>query len=100
VVPAKKPAPDIYLYAMERLGLTPAECIAFEDSHNGILSSRGAGLTTIIAVNGYTRDEDFSGAAVVLDNWGEPQRPFTLLAGENHGHRYLDLELVKKLHGG
>jgi beta-phosphoglucomutase-like phosphatase (HAD superfamily) len=99
VVPAKKPAPDIYLYAMEKLGLTPADCIAFEDSHNGIRSSMGAGLKTIIAVNGYTHHEQFDGAAIVLDQWGEPDRPFQVLAGDARGHRYLDLALVKKLHG-
>jgi HAD superfamily hydrolase (TIGR01509 family) len=100
IVPAKKPAPDIYVYAMEQMGLTPAECIAFEDSHNGILASRGAELKTVIAVNGYTRDEDFSGAEIVLDHWGEPDTPFSVLAGDAGGASYLDLELVKRLHGG
>jgi HAD superfamily hydrolase (TIGR01509 family) len=99
VVPAKKPAPDIYVYAMEKLGLTPADCIAFEDSHNGIRASMGAGLKTIIAVNGYTLEDEFDGAAIVLDQWGEPDQPFQVLAGDACGHRYLDLALVKKLHG-
>jgi HAD superfamily hydrolase (TIGR01509 family) len=99
IVPAKKPAPDIYRYAMEEMGLTPAECIAFEDSHNGIRSSGGADLTTIIAVNGYTRDEDFSGAAIVLDHWGEPDMPFTVLNGDAGEATYLDLSLVMRLHG-
>jgi len=98
VVPAKKPAPDIYTYAMEKMDLTPADCIAFEDSRNGILSSQGAGLTTIITVNGYTTDDDFSGAAIVLDQYGEPDAPFTVLAGDAGDARYLDLELVKRLH--
>lgn len=98
IVPAKKPAPDIYNYAMERMGLTPAECIAFEDSHNGIRSSMGAKLKTIIAVNGYTRHEDFSGAAIVLDNWGEPDAPFSVLIGEAGDAACLDLALVKRLH--
>jgi HAD superfamily hydrolase (TIGR01509 family) len=100
VVPAKKPAPDIYTYALEHLGLGPEACMAFEDSHNGILASGGAGLKTIIAVNGYTRDEQFDGAAVVLDHWGEPGRPFSVLAGSVGGARYLDLDLVRKLHHG
>jgi HAD superfamily hydrolase (TIGR01509 family) len=100
IVPAKKPAPDIYLYAMEKMGLTPAECIAFEDSHNGIRASGGADLNTIIAVNGYTRDEDFRGAAIVLDHWGEPDMPFTVLDGDAGEATYLDLALVKQLHGG
>lgn len=99
VVPAKKPAPDIYLYAMEKMGLTPSECIAFEDSHNGIRSSRGAGLKTIVAVNGYTCDDDFSGAAIILDHWGEPDKPFTVLSGDSGGATRLDLALVKRLHG-
>lgn len=100
VVPAKKPAPDIYTYAMEQMGLTPAECIAFEDSHNGILASRRAALKTIIAVNGYTRDEDFAGAEIVLDHWGEPELPFTVLDGDAGDASYLDLALVRRLHDG
>lgn len=99
VVPAKKPAPDIYLYAMEKMGLGPAECIAFEDSYNGIRSSLGAGLKTIVAVNGYTRDEDFSGAVIVLDHWGDPGLPFTVLSGDAADNTCLDLAMVKRLHG-
>jgi len=99
IVPAKKPAPDIYLYAMEKMGLTPTECIAFEDSHNGIRASMGADLKTIIAVNGYTRDDDFNGAAIVLDNWGEPDAPFNVLSGDAGGAHFLDLALVERLHG-
>lgn len=98
IVPAKKPAPDIYFYAMEQMGLTPADCIAFEDSHNGIRATNGAGLKTIIAVNGYTRDEEFPGASIILDHWGEPDRPFTVLQGDANGKTFLDLELVKRLH--
>lgn len=100
VVPAKKPDPGIYRYAMERMGLSPAQCMAFEDSHNGILASRGAGLETIVAVNGYTRGDNFDGAAIVLDHWGEPDQPFTVLQGEADGHRYLSLDLVRALHAG
>ena len=98
VVPAKKPAPDIYTYAMEKMGLNAADCIAFEDSRNGILSSHGANLKTIIAVNGYTENDDFSGAAIVLDQWGEPSAPFTVLAGDAGDSTCLDLALVKRLH--
>jgi HAD superfamily hydrolase (TIGR01509 family) len=99
VVPAKKPAADIYRYAMERLGLPAERCIAFEDSRNGLLSSLGAGLGTIVAVNGYTRADDFTGAVAVLDEWGEPDRPFTVLAGDCGDAACLDLALVRRLHG-
>jgi len=98
VVPAKKPAPDIYSYAMQEMGLGPADCIALEDSRNGILSAQGAGLKTIITVDGYTKGSDFSGAAIVLDQMGEPDAPFTVLAGDAGSSQYLDLALVKRLH--
>lgn len=41
-----KPCPDIYLYACDELGLGQEDCVAVEDSYNGILSATGAGLTT------------------------------------------------------
>jgi HAD superfamily hydrolase (TIGR01509 family) len=98
IVPAKKPAPDIYRYAMAQMGLTPMACIAFEDSRNGILSSQGADLRTIITVNGYTLDDDFSGAAIVLDGFGEPDVPFAVLAGDAGGAAFCDMALVRCLH--
>lgn len=98
IVPAKKPAPDIYVHAMRTLGLEPEQCIAFEDSHNGIRASRDAGLATIVTVNDYTRDHDFSEAAIVLDSFGEPRQPFTVLQGDAMGASYLDLDLVRRLH--
>lgn len=98
IVPAKKPAPDIYTWALEKMGLKPEECIAFEDSRNGILSSLGAELKTIITINGYTAEDDFSGAAIVLDAMGEPGQAFTVIAGDAGESQCLDLELVKRLH--
>lgn len=43
-----KPKPDVYLYAVEQLGLTPEECIAVEDSPNGVISASDAGCPTIM----------------------------------------------------
>jgi HAD superfamily hydrolase (TIGR01509 family) len=98
VVPAKKPAPDIYHLALQELGLTASDCLAFEDSHNGILASHGADLCTIITVNGYTAEHDFSGAALVLDSFGEPDVPFHVMAGDSHGEQCLNVELLRKVH--
>lgn len=98
IVPAKKPAPDIYDFALEKMNLKAEDCIAFEDSRNGILSSLGANLKTIITINDYTRDHDFTGAAIVLDQYGEPGSPFTLLAGDAHGFDYLNIDMIKALH--
>lgn len=100
VVPHKKPAPDIYSYVLAQMGLAPADCLAFEDSENGLRAAADAGLKTIITVNAYTRDQDFSGAAVVLDNFGDPEQPFRVLAGKDevNGARYLDLDALRRLH--
>lgn len=43
-----KPKPDVYIYAVEQLGLTPTECIAVEDSPNGVLSASAAGCKTVM----------------------------------------------------
>ncbi|OGO56451.1 MAG: hypothetical protein A2V85_03620 [Chloroflexi bacterium RBG_16_72_14] len=42
-----KPAPDLYLLACERLGVSPADAVAFEDSVAGIRSAHAAGLTVV-----------------------------------------------------
>jgi len=84
VVPAKKPAPDIYLLALERLKAAPAECVVVEDSRNGLLAAVAAGLTTVVTVNGYTRDEDFSEAALVASSLGDPGTdPIVILANRS-----------------
>jgi len=98
IVPAKKPAPDIYLWALEQMNLMPEDAIAFEDSLNGIKSSAAANLKTIITINGYTKEDDFSQAQLVLDQMGDEQRAFTVLSGDSAGHAFLNLELVKKVH--
>ena len=98
IVPAKKPAPDIYDYALQEMQLSADECIAFEDSANGILSTMGADLTTIITINDYTREHDFSGACIVLDQMGEPDNGFRVISGDAGGASYLDCDLVEALH--
>ncbi len=99
IVPAKKPAADIYVWALEKMNLPAEACLAFEDSENGIKSSRGADLKTIVTINEYTRDHDFTGAEVVLDNMGEPDAPFEVLAGDAAGFPYLNVECLQKIHG-
>jgi HAD superfamily hydrolase (TIGR01509 family) len=98
VVPRKKPAPDIYDLVLDKLQLSPHQCMAFEDSANGVRSARGAKLRTIVTLNHYTQEHDFNGASIVLDQLGEPDKPFEVISGDALGHTYLDLALVKKLH--
>lgn len=97
IVPAKKPAPDIYDVTLARLRLKPEECLAFEDSGNGLKSSSRAGITTLVTVNDYTRDHDFGGARLVLDHLGEPERPFQVLAGDAQGATYVNVDLLRAL---
>jgi len=72
IVPRKKPAPDIYLVALEWLRLPAGRAVVIEDSRNGLLASTGAGLATVVTVNDLTRDEDFSEAALVVSALGDP----------------------------
>jgi HAD superfamily hydrolase (TIGR01509 family) len=97
VVPSKKPAPDIFLYALKEMHLSAAECMAFEDSENGLFSSMQAGLKTIVTVNGYTRNDQFDGAAIMLDQLGEPGSAFTVINGDAGDATHVDVALIKQL---
>ncbi len=98
IVPAKKPAPDIYTWAMEQMNISPDACLAFEDSLNGVKSSLAADLKTLITVNGYTKDDDFTGAVLVLDQYGEPNAPFKVLDGDAGDFSHVDIAMLKELH--
>lgn len=71
IVPKKKPAPDIYNWVLDKLALKPGECIALEDSYNGLHSALAAGIKTYITTNPYTHTQDFTGAAAVLADLGD-----------------------------
>lgn len=68
IVPHKKPAPDIYFWVLEKLKLAPEECIALEDSNNGLRSALAAGIKTYVTTNPYTHWHDFDGAAGIFDD--------------------------------
>ena len=72
IVTKKKPAPDIYLVALDWLGLPAGQVVVIEDSRNGLLAATGAGLATVVTVNDLTKDEDFSEAALVVSALGDP----------------------------
>jgi beta-phosphoglucomutase-like phosphatase (HAD superfamily) len=82
VVPAKKPAPDIFALALAELGLPASACAAVEDSYNGVRSALGARLDALlVTVSSYTESEDFAGAALVTDGLGEPGNAPRILGG-------------------
>ena len=98
VVPNKKPASDIYDYAMQQMGVSANECLAFEDSENGLHAARGSGLPTLVAVSHYSQGQDFSGALLVLDQLGDPGNPFKVLSGDAGDYEYVNVELLRMLH--
>ena len=64
--PRKKPDPSVYLQTLQRLGMQTSECLAIEDSSNGLRAARSAGLATVITQNEFTAHHDFAGALRVL----------------------------------
>ncbi len=98
IVPAKKPAPDIFVYALEALGLPPSSVIAFEDSAHGLRSALDAGIeAVVVTVNDYTRQQDFSDAALVVDQLGEPGTPVEVIKGPDTVE-IVDVNALRKLH--
>lgn len=99
IVPAKKPAPDIYTWALEKMNLSPDQVMAFEDSDNGIRSVLAAGIQSVlITVNDYTNTHDFSKAPLVLDHLGEVDQPFNIIQGQPLAKTFVDLEGLRTLH--
>ena len=99
IVPAKKPAPDIFVWAMEQLELPPENCMAFEDSDNGVKSVLGSGIRSLlVTVNDYTRDQDFSGATVVVDQLGTNEQPCRVLNGPGLIRDQVDLDALQDIH--
>jgi len=72
VVSKKKPDPEIYTLALERLRLKPTECVVVEDNRNGLLAAKGAGIHCLVTTHGYTEDEDFREADLVVSELGDP----------------------------
>lgn len=71
IVPAKKPAPDIYLAAVTGLGASAAETVVIEDSRIGLLAATGAGLQCLVTPSTYTCNERFTEAALVVSCLGD-----------------------------
>ncbi|MBX9637715.1 MAG: HAD family hydrolase [Nitrosomonas sp.] len=97
IVPLKKPAPDIYHWVLDQLKLTAPQCIAIEDSENGLKSARAANLSTLITVSGYTRLQNFSGAVTILSDLGEPSQPFTHMGGVTLEQGWVDYKTLNSL---
>jgi len=67
----KKPNPDMYLYAADSLNVNADNCIAIEDSELGLKASLGANIKTVITLSTFSRNENFNGAEVIVENLEE-----------------------------
>ncbi len=72
VVSKKKPDPEIYNLAVSRLNLDRSRTVVIEDSRNGLLAAKAAGLHCVVTTNGYTEGEDFTEADLVVSELGDP----------------------------
>lgn len=90
----KKPAPDVYFNVLEKLGCAPAACLAFEDSQNGLLSARAAGIRTVVTLSEFTACADHADALAVVENLGDPGQPCEVVRGDMFSREFVDLELL------
>lgn len=98
IVTHKKPAPDIYHYVLDKLNLGAEHCLVFEDTEHGLMAATQTGLKTVVTINDYTQNQNFSTATVVLNHLGEPNQPFTLIAGApGYCPYYFDLSFAQAL---
>jgi HAD superfamily hydrolase (TIGR01509 family) len=72
MVSKKKPDPEIYNLALQKTGLQPEECIVVEDSRNGVLAAKAAGMHVVATTNVYTEREDLGEADIVVTCLGDP----------------------------
>ena len=93
----KKPSPEIYEWALEKLRLPAQACVAIEDSPRGLDAARKVNINTIVTPSILTLDEEFKGARLIISDLGEPEKGFDLIEGESFGFKYVGVELLSKI---
>ena len=91
-----KPDPAVYHETLARLGLGAGDAVAIEDSANGVQAAHAAGLRCVAVVNGYTRDQDLSGAVAVIDDVARPGG-VTVLRGDPQLNEGLTVAALRRL---
>lgn len=100
IVPAKKPAPDIYSHTLNLMNLPAEACLALEDSGPGYLSSTGAGIRTLVTVNAYTKNADFGDNATIVSHLGDADNPCEIIAGATTSKGLVDIDYLRTYHAG
>ncbi len=75
----KKPAPDAYVHALEQLKVTAEHAIAIEDSQNGLLAAKAAGLPCLLVRSAFCDEPDVHHADLAVDEFGTPEKPAQIL---------------------
>lgn len=73
--PHKKPVPDVYFAALKMAGVPPHEALAIEDSRNGVIAARGAGIAVLVTPSSFTSTDNFDGATCVISSLGDDSSP-------------------------
>jgi len=94
----KKPAPDIYELALAELRLSAPDCVAFEDSANGLKAAQAVGLYTVVTPTFWTKGQDLAGADLLLHDLGDPGTPVDPASAALIGAPYLELAQLERLH--
>ena len=97
IVKKKKPDPEIYLLALQKTGLTPKECLVFEDSANGIRAAKAAGIPVVATSNPYTEREDLTPANMVVTCLGDVNGEKGILRQGGAGISYDGVLTLKQL---
>ena len=80
------------------MGLSSDECVAFEDSEMGLMSSSSVGLKTIVTTSEYTKTQNFDAAMVVLDQLGDKDNSFEIIKGRPTSHSFVNIAYIKELY--
>ena len=96
-VAAKKPSPEVYLRVLSELGLRAEDCVALEDSANGLRAAVAAGLCTVVTPTAWSAGEDLSAAALVIAHLGDAQRPLDAADAARAGGPCLGLGAIERL---
>jgi HAD superfamily hydrolase (TIGR01509 family) len=94
IVSKKKPDPEIYLLALEKAAVRQDEAVVIEDSRNGVLAAKAAGIPVLATTNDYTEKEDLSLADLVVTSLGEPNGKKGVV---KHSHRDFEFDGVMHL---
>ncbi|HYK31018.1 MAG TPA: HAD-IA family hydrolase [Streptosporangiaceae bacterium] len=86
-VPAHKPAPDVYLLALDRLEIEPSQAVAVEDTPHGVAAAKAAGLACIAIPNPFADTSRFTAADLLLPSAADLTLPATLRKVRSGQHR-------------